>query len=150
MLLFCGFAVLYLTWDKPNQTATWTFLVLWAMRQSAKLNLHFGVRNLGLEFLPPQLNHLACYFRRKPMNPLWPLSIGLSMAVLMELVAYIGTPTLSEFDATACTIVATLLALGILEHVFLVIPWPTSWLWGRRPAATTGKALADPIVAKSL
>lgn len=150
MLLFCGLAVLMLTWEKPNQTAAWTFLVLWGMRQSAKLNLHFGVRNLGLEFLPPQLSHLACYFRRKPMNPLWPVSIGLPAAVLVELIVHIGTPGLSEFDVTAGTIVATLLALGMLEHVFLVIPWPTSWLWGRRPATTHGNTLVDPAAAKSL
>lgn len=150
MLLFCGLAVVLLTWKQPNQTASWTFLVLWGMRQSAKLNLHFGVRNLGLEFLPPQLNHLACYFRRKPMNPLWPLSVGLPAGILFHLVTYIGTPGLGEFEVTASTIVATLLALGILEHVFLIIPWPTSWLWGRRQASPTADALIDPVAAKSL
>jgi len=150
MLVLCGLAVLILTWEKSNQTAAWTFLVLWGMRQSAKLNLHFGVRNLGLEFLPPQLSHLACYFRRRPMNPLWPLSVALPAGILAEVVMHIRSPALSEFEITACTIVATLIALGILEHVFLVIPWPTSWLWGRRSTPAPGDALVDPVAAKSL
>jgi putative photosynthetic complex assembly protein 2 len=82
------------------------------------------------------------------MNPLWPLSVGLPAAILIEFASPIGSPALSEFEVTSRTIVATLLALGILEHFFLVIPWPTSWLWGRRPASTPGDALADPVAAK--
>ena len=35
-----------LTWGGANQVGTWTFLVLWVMRLSAKLNVFLGVPNL--------------------------------------------------------------------------------------------------------
>jgi putative photosynthetic complex assembly protein 2 len=47
-----GLLVLLLVVDQPNRVSLWTYGVLWAMRTSAKLNLHFGVRNPGLELLP--------------------------------------------------------------------------------------------------
>ena len=40
------------TWGAPNQTGAWTFLLLWGARQSAKLNVFLGVRNLGERFVP--------------------------------------------------------------------------------------------------
>ena len=49
----------------PTRSARQTFLVLWVMRTSAKLNLFLGVRNLSEEFLPPHLSYLQSYFRRR-------------------------------------------------------------------------------------
>ena len=37
-----GLLIVAITWDAPNQVGTRTFLVLWVMRTSAKLNLFFG------------------------------------------------------------------------------------------------------------
>ncbi|MBC8058613.1 MAG: DUF3623 domain-containing protein, partial [Rhizobiales bacterium] len=54
-LLVLAASVLALTWGEPNQTGWWTFAVLWAMRQSAKLNVFLGVRNVGENFLPPHI-----------------------------------------------------------------------------------------------
>ena len=54
-LIASATAVIAVTWGGPNQVGTWTFLVLWAMRQSAKLNVFLGVRNLSEEFLPGSL-----------------------------------------------------------------------------------------------
>ena len=48
-------AIVALTWHQPNQIGMWTFMVLWWMHQSAKLNVFFGVRNLNEEFLPEHL-----------------------------------------------------------------------------------------------
>ena len=58
-LVVLGVLVLAITWDAPNQVGLWTFTILWVMRQSAKLNLFLGVRNLNDEFLPEHLRHLA-------------------------------------------------------------------------------------------
>ena len=66
----------------PTRSARWTFLVLWVMRISAKLNLFLGVRNLSEEFLPPHLAYLQSYFRRRAMNPLCPFSVLGASAVL--------------------------------------------------------------------
>jgi len=48
-ILAVGVAIVVVTWGQPNQVGTMTFLVLWVMRTSAKLNLFFGVRNLSDE-----------------------------------------------------------------------------------------------------
>ncbi len=43
--------------------------MLWAMRQSAKLNLFLGVRNLSDELLPPHLRYLADVLRAAADEP---------------------------------------------------------------------------------
>ena len=37
-------------WSASNQVGLWTFIILWLMRWSAKLNIFLGVRNLHDEF----------------------------------------------------------------------------------------------------
>lgn len=125
-------------WGAPNQTALWTFLVLWIMRLSAKLNIFLGVSNLAEEFLPPHLTYLKTYFTRARMNPLFPVSVGLGSLVAAVLTwAAIASP--SPFETTALALTAALLALAILEHLFLVLPLPDAALWrwalpdGKRP-----------------
>ena len=51
-LVILGVAVWLATKDGENQVGFYTFLILWAMRQSAKLNVFLGVRNLNEDFLP--------------------------------------------------------------------------------------------------
>src|SRR5947209_4481406 len=46
-ILVTAALILAMTWGAANQVGTWTFMALWGMRQSAKLNLFLGVRNLG-------------------------------------------------------------------------------------------------------
>ena len=126
------------TWQQPNRTGLWTFAILWAMRQSAKLNVFLGVRNLSEEFLPSHLKYLQTYFRRAWMNPLFPVVVALStwLAVLIWQAALAGP--VDAFQATALTFAATLLSLAILEHWFLVLPLPSAamWSWGLRSRAT--------------
>ena len=74
-------AIVALTWHQPNQIGMWTFMVLWWMHQSAKLNVFFGVRNLNEEFLPEHLTFLKSFLKSKPMNLFFPISITISMVV---------------------------------------------------------------------
>ena len=37
---------------RANQIGFWTYVMLWWMHESAKLNVFFGVPNLGEEMLP--------------------------------------------------------------------------------------------------
>jgi putative photosynthetic complex assembly protein 2 len=139
-ILAVGLIIVALTWGAPNQTGTWTFLVLWAMRTSAKLNLFLGVRNLSEEFLPPHLAYLQSFFRRRAMNLLFPLCVCGASAVLAWMVLRAMNPATLPVDALGLTLVATMLALGILEHWMLVLPVSTTamWRWAMRkpePAA---------------
>jgi putative photosynthetic complex assembly protein 2 len=122
--------VVLLTWGAPNQIGTWTFLALWAMRLSTKLNVFLGVSNLSEEFLPAHLEYLKHFFTRKPMNPLFPLSITAGTVATVLVVRAAIAPEAGSFEAAGYTFLATLLALAVLEHWFLVLPLPSSALWG--------------------
>jgi putative photosynthetic complex assembly protein 2 len=128
-LLLLGAAVLATTWEQPNQTGWWTFVVLWVMRQSAKLNLFLGVRNLYESFLPPHLSYLHSYFRRAPFNALFPVSVLASTAIAVPLAQAAFAPGASAAEAAGLSLVGTLLGLAILEHWLLMLPLPGEALW---------------------
>ena len=148
-ILAVGVLIVGLTWGAPNQVGTWTFLVLWAMRTSAKLNLFFGVRNLSEEFLPPHLAYLESFFRRRAMNLLFPFCVAAASGVLALIVAHAMAASTSAAEVLGLTLVGTLLALAILEHWMLVLPVSTTalrrWAMGRRKAcADSAMAVATP------
>jgi putative photosynthetic complex assembly protein 2 len=139
--------VVYLTWGLPNQVGMWTFMVLWWMHQSAKLNVFFGVRNLNEEFLPEHLTFLKSFLKSKPMNLFFPISITISMVITTMLFEHaIGAKTV--FARSADTFLGTMMALAILEHWFLVIPLPAGklWQWGLA-SRKASKAFDVEIVA---
>jgi putative photosynthetic complex assembly protein 2 len=121
--------VVVLTWGAPNQVGTWTFGVLWIMRLSAKLNVFLGVSNLTEEFIPDHLQYLRSYFRRAPLNPVMPFSVLGSALVAGLLIVQAGMATPGGFVQTGTLLVATMLALALLEHLFLVVPLPDALLW---------------------
>jgi putative photosynthetic complex assembly protein 2 len=127
LLLFIG--VMVCSFNSQNMTGFWTFVILWLMRQSAKLNIFFGVLNLNENFLPKHLKYLQTYFRRRSMNYLMPISIITSCLIVIPLWsdALIDGP--QSFDMVSKTILATLLSLAIVEHLFLVLPVQIEFLW---------------------
>jgi len=128
-ILAVGLFIVAITWGAPNQVGTWTFLVLWSMRTSAKLNLFLGVRNLSEEFLPPHLAYLSSFFRRRAMNLLFPFVVTAASAVLALMVMRALEPGIDEVAVLGLTLVGTMLALAILEHWMLVLPVQTTALW---------------------
>jgi putative photosynthetic complex assembly protein 2 len=135
-ILYHEFAILaaaaliaWFTYDAGNQVGLWAFVVLWAMRMSAKFNIFLGVRNLGESFLPDHLLYLSSYFRRRTMNLLFPLCVTAATAVVVVMVHRAIAPGISDFEAAANTFVATMLALAVLEHWLLVVPLPETALW---------------------
>ena len=127
-LVVLAVAVLVVTWGQPNQVGWWTFAVLWAMRQSAKLNVFLGVRNLGEKFLPEHLGYLQTYFLRKRMNPLLPISVIAATLVVVPMWQTVHASE-SAFEVAALGLVGSLLSLAILEHLLLVLPLPSEALW---------------------
>ncbi len=123
-------AIVAIGWNAPNPTGAWTFLLLWGMRQSAKLNLFFGVPNLGEEFLPEHLKYLRSFFRRRPMNLLFPVSVTVGTLLAARLVSAVRLAEDGSFEAVCATLVAALTVLAVLEHWFLVLPVPIAALWG--------------------
>lgn len=121
--------ILYATWGSTNRVALWTFVVLWWMQISAKLNVFLGVPNLDADFLPEHLDFLKSFLRRKPMNLLFPVSITVSIVLATMVAERALSESATAFEATAASFLAALMALAILEHWFLVVPLPVSALW---------------------
>ncbi len=128
-LVLLALLVLAASWEQPNQTGWWTYLVLWTMRLSAKLNLFLGVRNLSENFLPAHLAYLQSYFTRRACNWLMPVSLVGATAVAVPLWTAVAVQPADGFAATSLCLIAGLLTLAVIEHLFMVAPIPTSWLW---------------------
>ncbi len=128
-IIAAALAVFALTWGQPNQVGVWTFMVLWWMHQSAKLNVFLGVRNLNEEFLPEHLDFLKSYLTKKPMNLLFPVSVTVSTVICVYLAEAALAADATPFEAAGYTFLTVLMALAILEHWFLVLPIPAAALW---------------------
>lgn len=128
-ILIAAGAVVALTWDSANQVGLWTFVVLWWMHQSARLNVFLGVPNLNEHFLPEHLQYLKSFFRNRPMNLLFPVSVTVSTVVTMLLVQKATAAQAHSFEAAAFTFLAALMILAVIEHWFLVVPIPAAALW---------------------
>lgn len=119
----------WLTWDSVNAFGAITFTVLWIMRWSAKLNIYLGVRNLHEEFWPDHLRYLGSYVHTAPMNPLFPVSMiggGLALAFMAHQAINAAGMPLAQ---TGWMLVATLLALAMLEHLLMFLRVPDEKLW---------------------
>jgi putative photosynthetic complex assembly protein 2 len=128
-ILATAAVVVGLTWGGANQVGTWTFMILWGMRLSAKLNLFFGVPNLHHEFLPEHLQYLRSFLNKRPMNLLFPVSVTGSSLIALVVVQGAVAHHASAFQTAGGLLLATLLALAILEHWFLALPLPDAALW---------------------
>ena len=121
--------IVVLAWHQPNQVGTGAFFVLWIMRLSAKVNLFLGVRNFTEKFVPQHLRYMLSYFRRARLNPLMPVSLLLASAMVVRLGQDSLAVDADAFLVASRTLMATLLALAVLEHLFLTLPIPDAMLW---------------------
>ena len=138
--------LLIVSWGQPNKLGLWTFLVLFGMRLSAKLNVFLGVPNLSEEFLPQHLGFLKSYFGRKPMNGLFPISITLSTLCAAYVFHLAVAPDAGAFAASGYTLLGALIALGTLEHWLLVLPLPDAalWRWALRKPDAGAEGVLSP------
>jgi len=125
-----------LAYDQPNQYGLWTFLALWAMHVSAKLNVFLGVRNLNKEFIPNHLQYLTRFFRRRTMNLLFPVSVTIGTSITIMLIQTAAASESGPFVAAGHTLLATLMAFAVIEHWFMILPIPADalWRWSLSPA----------------
>ena len=129
MLLLGAFACVTVACvHAPNAFGFWAFLVLFAARISAKLNLFFGVPRINTEFVPRPLAHIKSYFRRGPVTAAFPVGVTfLSIAA-----ACFAERTVAATEAATqagFALLAALAALAALEHWLMVVPLPDAKLW---------------------
>jgi len=142
-LLALGFLLITAFASGANQIGLLTYGILWLMRLSAKLNLYLGVRNTGERLLPAHLRYMSSYFAHRPMNLLFPFSITLGTILSAWLFHKALAVNADSHQATGFMLVATLAALAVIEHWFLMLPLPFEALrrWGMRdqePKTETG------------
>lgn len=131
-LLVAGVVLIAIGWNAPNPVGMWTYLVLWGMRQSAKLNLFLGVRNVGVEFLPQHLAYLQSFFRRRGMNALFPISMAAASGLVLVLARRTLDPEAAPHEVSGYALLTAIALLGLLEHGLLMLPVPIEplWRWG--------------------
>ncbi|GLH81722.1 hypothetical protein SSBR45G_66310 [Bradyrhizobium sp. SSBR45G] len=127
-LIVAAGLVFAVTSGAPNRLSWWTFAALLVLRQSAKINLFLGVRTLNDELLPQQVRFMRSYFAKKSINLLFPFSLAAATAATV-LVAAAALGAKSSFDGVALSLLASLIALGLLEHGFMALPMPVINLW---------------------
>ena len=107
-----------------DQTAFWTFLVLYFARVSAKLNLFIGVPRHHIEFLPQGIAHMGTYFRKTGPGWFYAFSnMALTFAVFCWIDRFLVTGDIGF------ALLGTLTALALLEHWLMVLPLPDEKLW---------------------
>ena len=121
--------IAWLSAGAANQLALWTYCVLWGLRLSAKLNLFLGVRNLNADLLPEHLTYLASFFRERAMNALFPISVTVATVLTLLFFQRAVAPGATAFDTNVFTFLGTMMALGLVEHWFMVVPLPFADLW---------------------
>jgi putative photosynthetic complex assembly protein 2 len=148
LVIAMGLFIFVLTWDLPNHIAIGTFATLWFMRWSAKLNLFLGVPNVNAEWFPAHLRFLTTYMRRRSMNLFFPFSVTIATALVTVLVALSIDPV-ADFKHSGYVLIASLMALAVLEHWFMVLPLRDSalWDWALRAAARTSTAKSGRLKA---
>jgi putative photosynthetic complex assembly protein 2 len=154
LLIVAAGLVFAVTSEMPNQLGWWTFASLLVLRQSAKINLFLGVRTLNDELMPAHVDFLRSYFARKPMNWLFPISVTAATSAAAFLVVAAVTAT-SAFEELAFALLAVLVALGALEHWFMVLPVSVTdlWRWSVRAGPVTAQQdqpslpLARPVLS---
>jgi putative photosynthetic complex assembly protein 2 len=133
-----------LSWDVPNQIGATVFVLMFAMRLISKINLFVGVPNASSEMLPEQLVYLKSYFGPSRMT----LLLALSIAAIAAASGWFATLALAAPVGSAqmvgASLLTTLALLGVLEHLFLALPFRDGMLWGwalpqRKPAAPTNR-----------
>ncbi len=138
-----GVAVCFTTMTGKNHIGSWTYTIVWLMHSSAKVNAVLGVRNLNDHFFPEQLRYLTSFLKKRSMNLLFPVSITVSTVAAAVLWHKAMELQNNPFELLAFTFYIVILALGIIEHWFLVLPIPAEALWNWSVKARNALASAD-------
>jgi putative photosynthetic complex assembly protein 2 len=117
-----------LVWGGSNQLGAWVYLMLWLMHLAAKLNVFFGARNFNEALLPEHLRFLGEFFRQRPMNLFFPVSVTLAIAATALVFRRALDPDATEFGAIGGVFIGFLALLGLLEIWLLMVP-PAGEAW---------------------
>lgn len=104
------------------------YALMWFMRLLTKFNVFLGAPNAVSDILPERMAYLTSYFRTDRTHPFFIMSVmvitGLFTACCY-MAATVGEPAL----VAGWSLMATFAFLGLIEHLFLVLPVRDAALW---------------------
>lgn len=129
-LALTALMLISLSWNAVNQIGATVFVLLFGLRLASKINLFVGVPNSSTEMLPAHLGYLKSYFGRNRMTLLLAASIMAVTALAgwfasLAIAAPHGSP-----EMVGASLLTALCLLGVLEHLFLALPFRDGMLWG--------------------
>jgi putative photosynthetic complex assembly protein 2 len=141
-LALTALLLISLAWNAPNQIGATVFVLMFGMRLTSKINLFVGVPNTTSEMLPEHLAYLKTYFGRNRMTVLLVGSILALAAMTAWFAALALAAPVGSAEMVGASLLTTLALLGVLEHLFLALPFRDGMLWGwalpqRKTAAQT-------------
>lgn len=141
-LALTALLLISLSWNAPNQIGATVFVLMFAMRLISKINLFIGVPNSTSEMLPEHLAYLKSYFGPNRMTVLLVVSI---VAIAGSTVWFASLALAAPVGSAAmvgASLLTTLSLLGVLEHLFLALPFRDGMLWGWALTKRTGPTRA--------
>ena len=137
-LALTALLLISLSWSVPNQIGATVFVLMFAMRLISKINLFVGVPNSTAEMLPEQLAYLKTYFGPNRMTVLLVLSVAGIAAVTAWFASLALAAPVGSAEMVGASLLTTLSLLGVLEHLFLALPFRDGMLWGWAMPKRTG------------
>ena len=127
-ILATGIGLWLLLADAPNRFGLAAFGLLWGMRISAKLLIFLGAPHAVSDLMPRGIAHLKSYFNTGRLTPVFPVLLAIAGGLFLVLV--LGASRAVQDDSTVGHILlATFMALAIIEHLILVVPISDTALW---------------------
>jgi putative photosynthetic complex assembly protein 2 len=121
LVLGLAAAISFVAYRSKNKFGLYTFLVLWLMHQSTKINVFLGVVNINKQFVPDTVEQITQYMTIASMNWAFPFSITICTIVAYRILSRVHTAT-SRFVKVGFVLVGVMSILGLLEHWLLVLP----------------------------
>ena len=129
-LAITALLLISLSWNAPNQIGATVFVLMFAMRLVSKVNLFVGVPNSSSEMLPDQLAYLKTYFGPSRMTALLVASVTAIAAATAWFASLALAAPVGSAQMVGASLLTTLALLGVLEHLFLALPFRDGMLWG--------------------
>lgn len=128
-LFLTGAALAVVLWGAANPFCWMVFALMWVMRLLTKLNVFLGAPNAVSEILPARMAYLTSYFRTDRVHAFFIVSVVI-VTGLMTASAYLAIVADDPAAITGWSLMAAFAFLGLVEHLFLVLPVRDAALWG--------------------
>lgn len=128
-LFVTGLVLAALLFGAANPFAVLIYALMWITRLFTKFNVFLGAPNAVSEVLPQRMAYLTSYFRTDRVHPFFIISVTIVTSLLTACV-YMAASATDPGMVTGWSLMAAFAFLGLIEHLFLVLPVRDAALWG--------------------